>query len=130
LIRAVVVGVCYHMRWFLETIKKRLKTGDRVRFVGGGALSPVTAGILADVLGVPVETVPEPQNVGAVGAALAVAVGLGRIADLKDAEALIKPDREYLPNPESRAVHEKNYAAFTRLYAANKKIFRHLNQIY
>lgn len=130
LIRAVVEGVCYHMRWFLETIKKKLKTGDRVRFVGGGALSPVTAGILADVLGVPVETVPEPQNVGAVGAALAVAVGLGRIADLKDAEGLIKPDREYLPNPESRAVHEKNYAAFTRLYAANKKIFRHLNQIY
>lgn len=130
LIRAVVEGVCYHMRWFLETIKKKIKTGDKVRFVGGGALSPVTAGILADVLQIPVETVPEPQNVGAVGAALAVAVGLGRIADLKDVEALIKPNRVFMPNPEARAVHDKNYAAFTRLYAANKKIFHHLNQIH
>jgi len=25
-------------------------------------------------------------------------------------------------------VHDRNYAAFTRLYAANKHIFRHLNQ--
>ena len=129
LIRAVIEGVCYHMRWFLETINKRLKTGDKVRFVGGGALSSVTAGILADVLGVPVETVPEPQNVGAVGAALTVAAGLGRIADLKDAGTLIKPDRVFLPNPDFRAVHEKNYAAFTKLYAANKQIFRHLNQM-
>ncbi len=93
LIRAVVEGVCYHMRWFLETIGKRLKTGERMRFVGGGALSPVTAGILADVLQVPVETVSEPQNVGAVGAALVVAVGLGRLPDLRDAERLIKPNR-------------------------------------
>ena len=118
------------MRWFLETIKKKIKTGDKVRFVGGGALSPVTAGILADVLQIPVETVPEPQNVGAVGAALAVAVGLGRIADLKDVEALIKPNRVFMPNPDARAVHDKNYVAFTRLYSANKKLFHHLNQIH
>ena len=130
LIRAVIEGVCYHMCWFLETIKKKLKTGDKVRFVGGGALSSVTAGILADVLQVPVETVPEPQNVGAVGAALVVAVGLGRIADLKDAEALIKPDRVFMPNPDVQAVHERNYAAFTKLYAANKTLFRQLNQIH
>ena len=129
LIRAVVEGVCYHMRWFLETIRKKLNTGDRVRFVGGGALSPVTAGILADVLQIPVETVSEPQNVGSVGAALAVAVGLGRIADLKDAENLIKPDRVFMPDSDARAVHDKNYAAFIELYAANKKLFRHLNQI-
>ena len=128
LIRAVIEGVCYHMRWFMETINKKLRTGDKVRFVGGGALSPVTAGILADVLQMPVETVPEPQNVGAVGAALVVAVGLGRIADLKDAEALIKPDRVFMPNPDVQAVHERNYAAFTKLYAANKTIFRQLNQ--
>lgn len=130
LIRAVVEGVCYHMRWFLETINKKLKTGDKVRFVGGGALSPVTAGILADVLQIPVETVPEPQNVGAVGAALTVAVGLGRIADLKDAEALIKANRVFMPDPKARAVHDKNYAAFIELYAANKNLFRHLNQMY
>lgn len=100
-----------------------------MRFVGGGALSPVTAGILADVLQLPVETVSEPQNVGSVGAALTVAVGLGRIADLRDAEKLIKPNRVFMPDPDARAVHDKNYAAFIELYAANKKLFRHLNQI-
>ena len=128
LIRSVVEGVCYHMRWFLEIIRKKIETEDTVRFVGGGALSAVTAGILADVLQLPVETVPEPQNVGAVGAALVVAAGLGHIRDLAAAEDLVQPDRIYQPDPGSRTVHDRNYAAFTRLYAANKHIFRHLNQ--
>ena len=128
LIRSVVEGTCYHMRWFLETIRKKIKTEDTVRFVGGGALSSVTAGILADVLQLPVETVPEPQNVGAVGAAMVVAAGLGRIGDLAAAEELIRPDAVYQPNPSSRAVHDRNYDTFIQLYAANKHLFRHLNQ--
>ena len=128
LIRSVVEGTCYHMRWFLETIQKKIKTENIIRFVGGGALSSVTAGILADVLQLPVETVPDPQNVGAVGAALVVAAGLGRIDDLAAAEELIRPDRVYRPDPKSRAVHDRNYEAFTRLYTANKHIFSHLNQ--
>jgi trk system potassium uptake protein TrkH len=94
----------------------------------GGALSSVTAGILADVLQLPVETVPEPQNVGAVGAAMVVAAGLGRIGDLAAAEELIRPDAVYQPNPSSRAVHDRNYDTFIQLYAANKHLFRHLNQ--
>ncbi|NLB08903.1 MAG: carbohydrate kinase, partial [Clostridiales bacterium] len=98
------------------------------RFVGGGALSGVTAGILANVLQLPVETVPEPQNVGAVGAALVAAVGLGRSRNLAAAEDLIQPNRVYQPDPQTRAIHDRNYAAFTKLYAANKNLFRHLNQ--
>lgn len=128
LIRSVVEGICYHMRWFLETIRKKIKTEDSVRFVGGGALSGVTAGILANVLQLPVETVPEPQNVGAVGAALVAAVGLGRIRNLAAAEDLIRPNRVYQPDPQTRAIHDRNYTAFTKLYVANKNIFRHLNQ--
>lgn len=128
LIRSVVEGICYHMRWFLETIRKKIKTADSVRFVGGGALSGVTAGILANVLQLPVETVPEPQNVGAVGAALVAAVGLGRIRDLTAAEDLIQPCRVYQPDPQTRAIHDRNYAAFTKLYVTNKNLFRHLNQ--
>ena len=70
LIRSVVEGVCYHLRWFLETEEKKTKTSDAIRFVGGGALSKVTCQILSDILGRKIETVDNPQNVGAVGAAV------------------------------------------------------------
>ena len=70
MIRAVLEGVCYHLRWFIETEEKKVKTSDKIRFVGGGALSDLTCQILADCTGKTVETVSEPQNAGAMGARL------------------------------------------------------------
>ena len=76
LIRAVLEGVCYHLRWMLECQDHKIKTSDTIRFVGGGALSAVTCQILADLTGRTIETVASPQNVGAVGAAAVTGVGL------------------------------------------------------
>lgn len=127
LIRAVLEGVCFHLRWMLECQAKKVSTSDPVRFVGGGALSPVTAQILADVTGRTVQTVVSPQNAGSVGAAAVMAVGLGIIADLDAAGGLIPPERTFAPNPASRAVYDRNYAVFCKLYAANRAHFRALN---
>ena len=51
MIRTVLEGICYHLRWLLESGARKVKTSDPVRFVGGGALSPVTCQILADITG-------------------------------------------------------------------------------
>ena len=76
LIRAVLEGICYHLRWMLECQARKISVSDTIRFVGGGALSPVTSQILADITGHPIEVVESPQNVGSVGAAAVAAVGL------------------------------------------------------
>ncbi|HWR23740.1 MAG TPA: FGGY-family carbohydrate kinase [Feifaniaceae bacterium] len=128
LIRSVVEGVCYHMRWMLEAQEKKVKTSPVIRFVGGGALAPLTCRILADVLGRPVETVEDPQNVGAVGAALVAAVGLGVFSGLSEAKALVPACCRYEPDPENKAVYDKGFAVFKSLYAANKKNFAALNK--
>ena len=78
MLRAVIEGVCFHLRWFLETADRKVPSSPVLRFVGGGALSDVTSQILADVTGRPVETTPDPQDVGSIGAALLVLVGAGR----------------------------------------------------
>ena len=127
MLRAVLEGICYHLRWMLECEDKKVKTGDTLRFVGGGALSRVTCQILADVTGRPVETVASTKDVGAVGAAMLVAVGSGLIKDLSEAGKLIKPDGRYEPNAENKALYDKNYEVFKNLYAANKKNFAALN---
>lgn len=127
LLRAVVEGCCYHMHWFLETIEKKLQTREVIRFVGGGALSPVTAQILADILQRPVETIPQPQNVGAAGAALVAAIGLGASSGFSEAAERIQADRRYEPRVESRTVHERNYQVFKTLYRQNKAAFAALN---
>ena len=127
MIRAVVEGVCMHMRWMLETQDKKTKTSDVIRFVGGGALNDSTSQILADCTGKIVETVESPQNLGSVGAAVVVAVGLGIIDKVEDAGLLIKADKTFTPNADNKPAYDKAFAAYKEIYASNKKIFAMLN---
>lgn len=127
MLRAVVEGVCFHMRWFIETQERKVTTSSRLRFVGGGALSAVTAQILADVTQRGVDVIPRPQDVGAVGAALLVAVGEGVISDTSRARDLVEVEWSFEPNPDHREVYDRQYAAFTRLHKQNRKIFKLLN---
>lgn len=127
LCRAVIEGVCMHMRWMLETQRKKTKTSAVIRFVGGGALSPSTCQILADCIGTPVETVPNPQNVGAVGAAAVIAVGLGLIGSLSEAKKLISVDRRYEPDRSVKPVYDKNFEVYKQMYKTNKPNFKLLN---
>ena len=127
MIRAVVEGVCFHMRWLLETEAKKVQTSQTVRFVGGGALSDITCQIMADILGRTVETVDSPQNIGSVGAAATIAVGVGLIKDLGEAKKLIPAAKTFYPNKADKAVYDRNFAAYKRLYKANKDIYAILN---
>ncbi|WP_124054508.1 xylulokinase [Arcanobacterium ihumii] len=127
MLRAVIEGVCYHLRWFLETQEKKVTTSNTIRFVGGGALSTTTCQILADILGRTIETTGDPQNVGSVGAAIITACGLGKFRTVAEATTLIKPQRRFTPNPDNRAVYQTRYDAFISLYKNNKKTFHKLN---
>ncbi len=128
MIRAVLEGICFHLRWMLECQEKKIRTAPVLRFVGGGALSAATCQILADVTGRPVETVPNTKDVGAIGAAMLVAVGRGAFRDLEEAGAYIRPNRRFEPNAGNRGVYERNYRVFRQLYQSNKKNFAILNR--
>lgn len=126
LLRAVVEGVCFHFRWFLETMEKKVVTSERIRFVGGGALSSVTCQILSDILGREVQTVKDPQNVGAVGAALIAYLGRNPEVDLIRIMDKVPLGKVYSPNLSNKAVYEKNFQVFKELYGANKKFYAKL----
>ena len=129
LIRAVLEGVCYHLRWMLECQDRKVKTSDPVRFVGGGALSDVTCRILADITGRTVETVASPQNVGAVGAAAVAGAALGIIDSLDNVGDIIPPIKTFRPDISKRYAYDKNFAVFKKLYNSNKSHFKALNAI-
>ena len=127
MIRAVLEGICYHLRWLLEASEVKEKASETIRFVGGGALSPVTCQMLADILGHRIETVNNPQEVGAVGTALVVAAGIQKTDVLALAKQLVKPDRVYTPDSGNRETYERSYLVFKNLYKSNTKNFRTLN---
>ncbi len=128
LLRAVLEGVCYHLRWMLEAQEKKIKTGDVIRFVGGGALSDITCQMLADITGRKVETIEKPQNVGAVGAAVITGLGLGVIGSFEEVKSAVRIYKTFTPDPKNREIYEKTFAVFKQLYKSNKKHFRGLNR--
>lgn len=127
LIRSVVEGICFHMRWMLERQENKVKTSKAVRFCGGGALGETTCQILADILQREIVVVESPQNIGAVGAAACIAVGMGIIPTMKDVKKLIPVKTTYKPNPSTKVVYDKNFEVFKNLYKCNKKNFAILN---
>ena len=127
MIRAVLEGICYHLRWLLECVEKKVKTSDIIRFVGGGALSPLTAQMLADITGRTVETVNNTQEVGAIGAALVVAAGIKGEDVLELSRRLVKANCAYVPNPENKEAYERNFRVFKNLYKSNAANYKLLN---
>ena len=127
MLRAVLEGICYHLRWLLECSEKKVKTSDTIRFVGGGALSPVTCQMLADITGRTIETVNNVQEVGAIGTALVTVAGLKGVDVLELSRRLIKPNRSFVPDPKHTEVYERNYKVFKNLYKSNASNFMNMN---
>ena len=128
MLRAVLEGICYHLRWLLECEDKKVRTSDPIRFVGGGALSPVTCQMLADITGRRIETVNNSQEVGAIGTALIVAAGIEGVDVDELSRRLVKVNNSYTPDPENREAYERNYRVFKKLYKSNAANFKALNR--
>ena len=127
LIHSVIEGVCYHLRWQMECSSKKVRTGKMIRLAGGGALASETCQILSDILNTEVEVIHNPQNAGAMGAAIVSAVGLGVITRLADAHQMVEIDRVYYPNDKNRKVYSEGFKSLRSLYYNNKKSFGVLN---
>jgi xylulokinase len=128
LIRAVIEGIAYHCRSMLEAHERKLPVSDTILVCGGGASSPVICQILADVLNHKVATLSNPQNVGAFGAAVLVAVAIGKVPSIDSAKDLMPDYQVFHPNLANRAVHERNYTVFQRLHRDNKASFSQMNR--
>lgn len=74
-----------------------------------------------------VETVDNPQNAGAVGAAVAAAAGLGLITGIEGAKELIAVRKTFRPRAEYKKVYDRNFEVYKSLYRSNKKAFGLLN---
>lgn len=129
MIRAVLEGVCYHLRWMLECEDKKVKTSDTIRFAGGGALSDLTCQMLADITGRTIETVYDTKDVGSLGAAIIAAIGSGAISGFEAVDSYVSVKDRFIPDSSNKAVYDRNYRVFRNLYRSNKTNFRLLNTL-
>lgn len=93
----------------------------------GGAKSSVWCQIMSDITGRRIETIENPQDSGAAGAAVVCAVGLGLMPSFAAAKPLIHVDKTFDPRAEFKPMYDRNFHVFKKLYTKNKKLFKTLN---
>ncbi len=127
LVRAVLEGVAYNVRWLHQAVERFVSRRlDPVRIFGGGAVSDLWCQIYADVLDRTIERVEAPLHTNLRGAALFAGVALGEITR-DDIRELVPVERVFSPRAENRAVYDRLYGEFPRLYKSQRAIFRRLN---
>jgi xylulokinase len=124
LIRSVMEGVAYHIRWIIEAMEHVGFSIDAMQAIGGGSVSPLWTQIIADITERPLNVVEHPLEAGAMGAALTVAVGLGLYPDMDAVDELIKVKHVVEPQEANEAVYERMYRTYRQAYAALAPLYR------
>lgn len=132
MVRSVLEGIALNARWMANTVERFLgRERDRVqpaiRFIGGGAQSPLWCQIMADVLGRSIAQVRDPRLTNVRGAGLIGAAALGLVG-WDDIPGLVEIAEVYEPNREHRAVYDKAFDTFVGIYRQNRKLYARHNR--
>ncbi len=126
LVRAVMEGVAYQIRWALEYgLAYGLPAGS-IRAVGGGGMGNAWLGIIADTLGRPIEVLDAPQDAAALGVAATAFVGLGAWPSLDSIHHHIRVARVIEPDATRARGYDRGFARFQTLHNALAPIMRSL----
>jgi xylulokinase len=129
MLRAVYEGVGYNIRWIVEIVEKEFKFSlPCLRVIGGGAKGKPWMQILADITHRKIETVCEPQEAGAVGAALVAAVGMGIYPDFESLRKVVKVDTVYEPQSGNYEIYDSQYHYYQQVYRSLRGLYRKLNK--
>ena len=130
LVRSVLEGVALNTRWMLGAaerfVRKEHPEGFReLRFIGGGANSPLWCQILADVTGRRIRQIDQPVLANSRGAAFAAFVALGHLS-WDEVPAKVRIARDYEPNPSTRPVYDGLFTTFLEFYERTRGVYARL----
>ncbi len=141
LIRAILEGVAYNVRWLFEEVEKivkkmKIKADKRIKkekeiiseitIIGGGAQSNIWCQIFADVLNRKVKQVKDPIQANARGAAFIASVGLGYIT-WEDVPRFMDYSNIFEPDPLNREIYDNLFEEFKNIYEITAKLYKRLN---
>lgn len=123
-VRAAMEGVAYSLRHNLEVAEEAGASAKVLRAMGGSANSLLWTQIKSDITGKSI-VVPDSDTATTLGAVMLAGVGVGLYRDFQDAVDLtVTIKREHKPNPEVKAVYDKNYEVYLELYKNLKETMR------
>jgi xylulokinase len=117
LFRAVLEGVAFNIRLFVERFEKfRGKKLASLNIIGGGSRNPFWMQLISDIAEMKVTTTALKQEANSFAAAQAAGVGVGIYKDFKEVKKLIKVEEEYSPTGGVSDFYAQKYKAFLEAY--------------
>jgi xylulokinase len=118
LARAIMEGITMDMRDMIAAARAAGAGVETVRLLGGPTKSGLWNQIQADAFGTTVQTL-KIGDATVLGAAIMGGVGAGVFGSLLEgAEAMVRADRTYEPDPAAVKVYDELYGAWTATYEA------------
>lgn len=123
---AVLEGVTFGLRDSLEVAKSLGIDIKSTKICGGGAKSPLWKKIVANILNLEVEVLPNEEGPG-YGAAILAAVGCGEFKSIEEAVSNIITIKETIkPDIELVAKYESKYQKFRKIYPTVKSLYKEI----
>lgn len=124
--QAMLEGVAFAIRDSFEVARSLGIEIPRSNICGGGSKSALWKTILANVLGIPLDTVATEQGPG-YGAAMLAMVACGQFGSVRQAaDALVRIKSTVEPDPTLVARYSDRYARFKKIYPACRELFPQL----
>ena len=117
LFRALLEGIAFGLRHHVEVLGERGLEPGRVRVTNGGSRSRLWRQIVADVLGLPLESIVRHPG-SALGAAFAAGKGTGIFHDWREIERFVRVEERIEPNPAAHRRYQELYGIYRSLYPA------------
>lgn len=117
LVQAIYEGVVFCHMTHLNRMRQRFPAATALRVTGGPAKSVPWMQMFADVSGLPVE-LPQVEETGCLGAAMAAMVGSGAFSDFTAAQRALAPRIErVMPDATATEAYGKKYHRYQALVA-------------
>jgi xylulokinase len=127
LFRAVLEGVGYGVRHNLETFARIGAPVRRVVAVGGGTQTDTWLQIISDITGV-AQSAPAVSIGASYGNAFLAGCAVG-LLHREDIHAWVAPGRLIEPNVAHRAVYDRLYEQYLRLYEGTREVMHELHLV-
>ena len=129
MLRAVMEGVGYALTDCLEILQGMGLSIQSMMACGGGSKSPVWRQILADMYGLPLQTLGGQEG-PALGAAILAGVGTGLFPDVPSAcREFIRPQATCTPEQAAHEYYLRGHRLYQKLYAQLQTCYQDLAQL-
>lgn len=123
MVRAVMEGIVFSLKQIVDIYRSFARVESTVAS-GGGAASDVFLQMQADIFELPVRTMSAAAEGGAYGAALIAGLGLGWYRTPEEAVAVLRAEKQFLPDEAGAAASRRAYELYYRLYPTLKELYR------